>query len=215
MFVTERETTAWPFRCAGLLRRWWGRCVGLPKAELVAVRVLAGREPAHARNRHRLARLPTELVHPRCTGLDVIDREVRSCAALARLHVRDRRGPRPLNLTRVILERAGVGLELPPKQRAPELLALDGVVGRDLDVHDLTRHRCLLGWSFTAMLPSVLNTVRSRAARWSLPGAGPLSYFRTRDRIGRARVTRADAEQAGQAGARGPDRGGQLPAGVV
>jgi hypothetical protein len=36
-----------------LLRRARGRCVGLPEPELVPVRVLAGREPAHARNRHR------------------------------------------------------------------------------------------------------------------------------------------------------------------
>src|SRR5215470_3623547 len=120
------------------------------------MRVLAGREPAHARYRHRLACLPAELSHAPHTRLDVVDREVRPRAALARLHVRDRRALLPANLRGVVLKRAGVCLELPPKQRAPELLAPTGVVGRDLDVHDLTWHRCLLVWSFAAMPPSAL-----------------------------------------------------------
>src|SRR6266581_9132297 len=137
MFLTERAAAcvnrqAWLFYRTGLLRRGWGRCVGLPEPELVPVWVLAGREPAHARNRHRLVCLPAELVHTRRTCLDVVDREVRARAALARLHVRDRRTLLPANLRRVVLERAGVRLELPPEQRAPELLALVGVVRRDL-----------------------------------------------------------------------------------
>jgi hypothetical protein len=44
----------------------------------------------------------------------------------------------------VVLEGAGRGLELPPEQRAPELASLRGVVGRDLEVHDLTGHLALL-----------------------------------------------------------------------
>src|SRR5262252_8193649 len=162
MLVTERETSSLAFPLRELLRRWRGRCVGLPEAELVAVRVRAGREPAHGGNRHRLACLPAEFVHPRRACLDVVDCEVGPSAALARLHVGDRRGPRPLNLARVVLERSGIGLELPPEQRAPELLALGGVVGRDLDVHDLTWHRCLLGWSFASMPPSVVTAARPR-----------------------------------------------------
>src|SRR6516164_9590471 len=176
MFVTECETTAWPFRCAGLLRRWWGRCVDLPEAELVAVRVLAGREQAHARNRHRLACLAAELVHACHARLDVIDREVRPHAVLARLHVRDRRALLPADLRGVVLERAGIGLELPPEQRAPELLACLGVVRRDLDVHDLTWHCCLPVLSVTAMPPSVV-TRPPRETHRPLPGRRATRLF--------------------------------------
>src|SRR6516225_5440721 len=139
----------------GLLRRSRGRCVGLPEPELVPVRVLTGREPAHGRDRHRLACLPAEFLYPHRTCLDVVYREVRPHAVLARLHVGDRRALLPANLRRVVLERAGVRLELPAKQGAPELLAPGGVVRRDLDVHDLTWHRCLLVSSLTALPPSV------------------------------------------------------------
>src|SRR5216683_2750467 len=186
MFVTERQAAAATSRPTFLLRRSRGRCVGLPEPELVPVRVLAGREPAHARNRHRLVCLPAELLHARRPCLDVVDREVRPRAALARLHVRDRRALLPADLRRVVLERAGVRLELPPEQRAPELLAPLGVVRRDLDVHDLTWQRCLLVSSFTAMPPSVL-TPPGRVKLIGRPDAGLHGYFRTRDRVLRAR----------------------------
>src|SRR5690348_13061291 len=178
-----RGKRVWPCRCSGLLRRWWGRGVGLPEAELVAVRVRAGREPAHAGNRRRLACLPAELVHPRRPRVDVVDREVGPGAAFARLHVGDRRALLPADLRGVVLERAGVGLELPPEQRAPELLALAGVVGRDLDVHDFTWHRCLLGLPLTAMPPPGLTPPDRRTLTGRCPDAGSFGYFRTSDRI--------------------------------
>jgi hypothetical protein len=84
MFITEREGAGRPSRCAGLLRRWWGRCAGLPEAEFIAVRVLAGREPAHVRDRHWLVCLSAEFVHTCRTCLDVVDREVRPRAAFTR-----------------------------------------------------------------------------------------------------------------------------------
>jgi hypothetical protein len=54
MFVTEREDKAAAsrdrlFYCTGLLRRSRSRRIGLPEPELVPLRILAGREPAHAR----------------------------------------------------------------------------------------------------------------------------------------------------------------------
>jgi len=173
-----------------LLCRSRGRCVGLPEPELVSVRVLTGGEPAHARDRHRLICLPAELIDPRRTCFDIVDREVRPCALLARLHVRDRRALLPADLCRVILERAGVRLELPPEQRAPELLAPLGVVRRDLDVHDLTWQRCLLVSSFTAMPPSVVGPRGHVKLIGRRPDAGPPGYFRTRDRISLARSRR-------------------------
>src|SRR5947207_1874909 len=66
-----------PFYCTGLLRRSWGRCVGLPEPELVPLRVGAGLEPAHGRNGHRRAGLPAELGHTRRTRVDVVVLEVR------------------------------------------------------------------------------------------------------------------------------------------
>jgi hypothetical protein len=45
----------------------------------------------------------------------------------------------------VVLGRAaGIRLELPAEQRAPERARLRGVVGRDLDVDDLAGHRSSL-----------------------------------------------------------------------
>src|SRR5215471_16925777 len=188
MFVTAREAGRRGLSCcAGLLRRSWGRCVDLPEAELVPMRVRAGREPAHTRNRHRLVCLPAELGHSRRACLDVVDGEVRPRAALARLHVRDRRALLPADLRGVVLERAGIRLELPPEQRAPELLALAGVVRRDLDVHDLTWHHCLLVLPVTAMLPPVLPPPGRVRLTSRCPDAGPPGYFRTRDRILRTR----------------------------
>ena len=96
----------------------------------------------------------------------------------------------PADLCRVILERAGVRLELPPEQRAPELLAPLGVVRRDLDVHDLTWQRCLLVSSFTAMPPSVVGPRGHVKLIGRRPDAGPPGYFRTRDRISLARSRR-------------------------
>src|SRR6266581_1865061 len=168
--------------------RRWGRCVGLPEPELAPLRVLAGREPAHARNRHRLVRLPAEFRHTRRTCLDVVDREVRPHTALARLHVRDRRALLPANLRGVVLERARVRLEPPPEQRAPELLARLGVVRRDLDVHDLAWQRCLLVSSFTAMPPSVLIPPGPVRLIGRYPDGWLPDYFHTRDRILRARA---------------------------
>src|SRR6516162_9408128 len=204
--VTERETTAaisqaWPFYCAGLLRRSRGRRVGLPQPELVPVRVLAGREPAHGRNRCRGACLPAELIHTRRARFNVIDREVRPHTALARLHIRDRYALLAADLGRVVLERAGVRLELPPEQGAPESLALAGVVRRDLDVHDLAWQRCLLVSSFTAMPLSVPAPPGRVKLIGCHPDTGPSGYFRTRDRILRPRsrgILRPARIRAGQ-----------------
>src|SRR5581483_9133215 len=120
------------------------RLVVLPEAELVPLRVGAGREPAHVRNRHRVAGLAAELADARRAGVDVVDVEVRANAALARLHVRDRPAARVADARHVVLRRPRVRLELPAEERAPELTTLSRVVRRDLDVHDLTGHWCLL-----------------------------------------------------------------------
>src|SRR5207247_6634152 len=66
------------------------RRIVLPEAELVSVRVLAGHEPSHVGDRHRLARLAAELPDTRRAGLDLVDVEVGARASLAGLHVRDR-----------------------------------------------------------------------------------------------------------------------------
>src|SRR2546430_15878213 len=76
----------------------------------------------------------------RGTGVDVVHREVGARAALAGLHVGDRQAPLVADACHVVLEGPGIGVELPPEQPAPKLAALPGVVGRDLEVHDLTRH---------------------------------------------------------------------------
>src|SRR5437773_2220905 len=88
------------------------------------------------------ARLPGSAQFPdaRGTGVDVVHLEVGARAALAGLHVGDRQPPLVADACHVVLEGAGVGLELPPEQPAPKLAALPGVVGGDLEVHDLTRH---------------------------------------------------------------------------
>src|SRR5438132_4567112 len=115
-----------------------GGGVVLPEAELVPLRVFAGREPAHARHRLRLVRRAAELLHARGTGVDVVDVEVGARPSLAGLHVRDRGALLLADTGHVVLGRAGERLELPPEERAPELAPLRGVVRRDLDVHDLT-----------------------------------------------------------------------------
>src|SRR5581483_2622947 len=89
------------------------RLVVLPEAELVPLRVGAGREPAHVRNRHRVAGLAAELADAR-------------------------RAARVADARHVVLRRPRVRLELPAEERAPELTTLSRVVRRDLDVHDLT-----------------------------------------------------------------------------
>jgi hypothetical protein len=88
----------------------------------------------------------------------------------------------PAYLRGVVLERAGVGLELPPEQRAPELLAVAAVVRRDLDVDDLTWHCCLPVSAFTATPPSVVTRPTAGKLIGRCPDAGLPGYFRTRDR---------------------------------
>jgi hypothetical protein len=137
------------------------------RARTRSLRVRASREPVHARNRHRLVCLPAEFRHARRTCLDVVDREVRPGTALAGLHVGDRRALLAANLCGLVFERAGICLELPPEQGAPEFLARLGVVRRDLDVHDLTWQRCLLISSFTVP-PSLRSAARpGQTHRWS------------------------------------------------
>ena len=104
------------------------------------MRVLARHEPTHLRDRLRLVRLAAELLHTRGAGVDVVDVEVDAHPPLAGLHVRDSStgllaGPR-----HVVLGGTGVRLELPSEKGAPELATLRGVVGWDLEVHDLAGH---------------------------------------------------------------------------
>src|SRR5207247_5062990 len=106
-----------------------------------SVRVVADGEPAHAWHRLRLVGLAAELLHARDAGVDVVDLEVGARAAFAGLNVRDTRALLVAEPRRVVLGRAGERLELPAEERAPELAPLRGIVRRDLDVHDLTRHR--------------------------------------------------------------------------
>src|SRR5581483_10092716 len=126
--------------CRRLLLRLRRRLVVLPEAELVSLRVGASREPAHLRDRHRLARLAPELAHARGAGGDVVDVEVGARPALSELHVRDRDALLLADLGHVVLGRPREGLELPPEERAPEPLALTRVVRGNLRVHDLARH---------------------------------------------------------------------------
>src|SRR5215469_10654146 len=112
----------------------------MPQAELVPLRVPAGREPAHARHGARLVCLAPKLLHALGAGLDVVHVEVGACASLAGLHVGDCQARLIAHARHVVLEGAREGLELPPEERAPELASLRGVVRRDLEVHDLTRH---------------------------------------------------------------------------
>src|SRR5581483_11030539 len=128
----------------GLPGRVGGRLVALPEAELVAVRIAAGGEPAHLGDRGGLARLAAELPDASHAGVDLVDREVGARAAPSRLHVRDRRALVLGDPGHVVLGRAGKRLELPAEQRGPELPAAGGVVGGDLQVNDLPWHGLLL-----------------------------------------------------------------------
>src|SRR5204862_6586196 len=82
--------------------------------------------------------------------------EVGARAALAGLHVGDRRALLLADLRHVVLERTGGVLELPPEERAPELATPPGVVGRDLDMHELAWHQFSSQSSFTALPPSII-----------------------------------------------------------
>ena len=62
-----------PFAARRLHR---GRRVRLPEAERIALAVRARREPAHAGDGHRVARLAAELLHAGRAGVDVVDVEV-------------------------------------------------------------------------------------------------------------------------------------------
>src|SRR5205823_11084329 len=129
--------------------------IGLPETELVAVRVAAGREPAHLRDRHRIVGLAAELLHPRGACVDVVDAEVRPRALLARLHGRDRAARRLADPRHVVLPRSSRELlELPAEQPAPEGLRLPGVVRGDLDVNHLAGHT-------PSLLVGVLPTLRT------------------------------------------------------
>ena len=119
--------------------------VVLPEAELVALGVLADREPAHARDGHRLAGLAAELGDARVAGVDVVDVEVDARARACRLGPIDRAArvfgePRHVVLGRAALE----GLELPAEEPAPELARLRRVARGNLDVNHLSSHAPLL-----------------------------------------------------------------------
>src|SRR5436853_1284235 len=99
-------------------RRSLGGCVVLPEAELVPLRVLAGREPAHVRDGHRVVGLAAELLHACGAVLDVVYGEVDARSTLAGLHVRDRSALLVADPRHVVLGWTGVGLELPPEERS-------------------------------------------------------------------------------------------------
>src|SRR5262249_42723794 len=111
-----------------------------PEAELVSLRVLGRHEPAHARHRGRVVRLAPKVPDARGARVDVVHGEVGARAPLAGLHVGDRQAPLVADACHVVLEGTGIRLELPAEQPAPELAALAGVVGRDLEMHNLTGH---------------------------------------------------------------------------
>src|SRR6266542_1561339 len=121
------------------------------------MRVGAVREPPQARDRHRVGRLPAELPDVRGAGVDLVDHEVGARAPFAGLHARDRRTLLIADRGRVVIGRAGNLLELPPEERTVELPHLLVVVGRDLDVHELTGHvppyRCHLHHATAACSP--------------------------------------------------------------
>src|ERR671919_1312906 len=121
----------------GLARRRGSRLVGLPETELVALGVLADREPAHAGNRQGLTSLPAELLHARAARVDVVDVEVDARSAFVRGigHV-DRAARRLGEPGHVVLRRAaGERLPLPAEERAPELARLGGVARWNLEVY--------------------------------------------------------------------------------
>src|SRR5207302_9525597 len=59
-----------------------GGRVFLPETEVVAVRILADREPTATRHRSWLVGLAAELAHPRRSGVDVLHVEVHAQPAL-------------------------------------------------------------------------------------------------------------------------------------
>src|SRR5690242_4122034 len=122
------------------LLRHRGGLVVLPETEFVAMRVTAHREPAHAGHRHAIGRLAAKLLDAGDPGVDVVDVEVRPGPALLGLHVGDGGAGALAGASHVVFRRPRVGLELPAEEAAPELAALDGVVGGDLEMHDLAGH---------------------------------------------------------------------------
>src|SRR4029077_6963727 len=108
-------------------RRRWGV---LPEAELVAVGITADGEPAHAGDRHAVAGLTAQLADTGAAGVDVVDAEVGTRAALARRHIGDGGARLLADPGHVVLERPGERLELPAEQRAPELAAPPPAVRR-------------------------------------------------------------------------------------
>src|SRR5262245_40791730 len=103
-------------RASEALARGLGRVlVDLPETELVALRALAHREPAHLRHAHVFAGLAAQLLHPGHALADVVDVEVRADPALAGLHVRHRDAALVVDAGREVLARPRVRLtELPP-----------------------------------------------------------------------------------------------------
>src|SRR4029078_3099970 len=100
-----------------------------------------GDTTAHVAHGHAVARLAAQLTHAGGAGVDVVDVEVRARALLAGLHVRDGQAALLPDPGHVVLGRAGVVLELPAEERAPELAALRRVVRRDLEVDYLAGPR--------------------------------------------------------------------------
>ena len=109
-------------------------------------------------------------------GVDVVDAEVGARPALAGLHVGDRRATLVADPGHVVLGRARVRLELPPEERAPELASLRGVVGGDLEVHDLAGHWSSLRGGRAARgcrESSTTQSEYSKASRYSSRIAAP------------------------------------------
>src|SRR3990170_1388773 len=120
-----------------------GRCsrrIGLPETELVPLGVLADREPAHPRDRHRVSPFAAELADARCSRVDVVDVEVHAHPPLVAVRTVDRATHLLGELGHVVLGRPWKLLELPPEERAVELACLRGVARGDLEVNRLACH---------------------------------------------------------------------------
>src|SRR3954449_4836085 len=125
---------------AGPLRRRSGGRVGLPQVELVALAVLAGGEPAVARDRRLGLRLATQLPYTCAGRVDVAGVEV----VLGMTRVLAGVDGRPRALTGLRHPVVHLGhprvSELPAEDAVPELLRAVRVLRDELDVNDLSGH---------------------------------------------------------------------------
>jgi hypothetical protein len=112
----------------------------LKQREVVPLGVGAAREPADAGDRLLVVGRAAELAHARDRPVDVACPEVDDRAA-PRLLGRIDRTAGLVALEHVVLDVPAPFAELPAEERRPERLRTSAVLGRQLEVHQLTIHR--------------------------------------------------------------------------